>query len=46
MQLFNLKNDPGEQNDLARKQEEKAKELTARLHAWRKEVGAKMPALK
>jgi hypothetical protein len=27
-------------------QSEKAKELTAMLHAWRKEVGAQMPTPK
>ena len=43
VQLFNLKADPGEQNDLATEMKEKAKELTAMLHAWRKEVGAPMP---
>lgn len=43
VQLFDLKKDPGEQNDLARQQTDTAKQLTAMLHAWRKEVGAKMP---
>lgn len=42
VQLFNLKNDPGEQNDLAKAEPAKAKELTDMLHAWRKKVGAKM----
>ena len=46
VQLFNLKEDLGEQNDLARIQAEKTKELTAILHAWRKAVGAKMPTPK
>jgi len=43
VQLFNLKADPGEQNDLAKQQEEKVAELIAMLHIWRKEVGASMP---
>ena len=43
VQLFNLKKDPGEKNDLAGQRVEKARELTAMLHAWRKDVGAKMP---
>jgi arylsulfatase A len=46
VQLFNLRNDPGEQNDLAVKQPEKAKELTEMLHAWREDVEAKMPTAK
>jgi arylsulfatase A len=46
VQLFNLKNDLGEQNDLAKQQAEKATELTAIRHAWREDVGAKMPTPK
>jgi arylsulfatase A-like enzyme len=42
LQLFNLKNDLGEQNDLARAQPKKAAELRAKLQAWRKEVSAQM----
>jgi arylsulfatase A len=42
IQLFNLKKDPGEQNDLASKEPEKVKELKGMLHAWRKEVKAQM----
>jgi len=44
VQLFNLKNDRGEQNDLAKSEPAKVKELTEMLHAWRKNVGAKMMA--
>jgi len=42
-QLFNLKADPGEQNDLARAEPQKVEELRAMLHAWRKNVNAEMP---
>jgi arylsulfatase A-like enzyme len=42
VQLFNLKNDIAEQNDLSKIEIEKAKELTEKLHQWRKKVGAKM----
>jgi len=45
VQLFNIKNDPGEQNDLAKAEPEKVKQLRDLLHNWRKEVGAKMPVL-
>jgi arylsulfatase A len=43
VQLFDLKNDPSEQNDLSKANPGKVKQLTDLLHAWRKEVGAKMP---
>jgi arylsulfatase A-like enzyme len=43
MELYNLKDDIGEQNNLAAKHPEKVKELHAKMIAWRKEVGAKMP---
>ena len=42
VQLFNLKKDIGEQNDLAKIEVQKAQELTAKLHQWRKEVDAQM----
>jgi len=42
VQLFNLKNDPGEQYDLSKTQPEKAKELKALLDQWRKDVNAQM----
>ena len=42
VQLFNLKTDPGEQNDLASAQPAKAAKLLAKLRAWRKDVGARM----
>lgn len=42
VQLFNLKVDPGEQNDLANRQPAKTKVLLAMLQAWRKDVSARM----
>jgi len=43
VELYHLKDDLGEQNDLAAKQPEKAAELRRMLHAWREEMGGKMP---
>jgi len=43
VQLFNLKTDLGEQQNLAAAQPKRARKLLAKLHAWRKEVNAKMP---
>ncbi len=42
VQLFNIKNDPGEQQDLSSTEKEKVKELRNMLHTWRKSVSAKM----
>lgn len=42
VQLFNLKNDPGEQNDLSKQMPEKVNELKALLDQWRKDVKADM----
>jgi len=42
-ELYNLKNDVSEKNDLAAAQPEKTKELYAQLCAWRKEIKAPMP---
>jgi arylsulfatase A-like enzyme len=44
VELYNLRDDIGEQHDLAARMPDKAAELRARLHAWRKEVGAQMPS--
>ena len=46
VQLFDLENDIGERNDLAKSRPDVAKKLTQMLQAWRKEVDAKMPYLK
>ena len=43
IELYNLRDDVGEQHDLASKLPEKANELRDRLHRWRVEVGAQMP---
>lgn len=43
VQLFNLKDDIGEQHDLSRTLPGKVKELRNMLHAWRKKVNADMP---
>lgn len=40
VELFNLKEDIGEQNDLAEQLPDKAARLRAKLHAWRNEVSA------
>jgi len=44
-ELFNLKEDLGEQNDLSERMPEKVRELDARLTAWLKATGAKLPKL-
>jgi arylsulfatase A-like enzyme len=46
LELYNLKDDPGERDDLAAKQPERVKELHAKLVAWRKSVNAPMPTAK
>jgi arylsulfatase A-like enzyme len=43
LELYNLKDDIGESKNLASAMPDKAKELRARLVAWRKEVNAPMP---
>jgi len=40
VQLFDLQTDPGEQNDLSKKQPEVARKLRLKLQKWRDEVGA------
>lgn len=42
VELYNLKEDIGEKNDLAAKMPDKVAELRGMLRAWRKEVDAKM----
>src|SRR5262249_21372673 len=46
LELYNLKDDVGEKNNLAGKLPDKAKELHDKLVAWRKAVGAAMPTPK
>ncbi|MGH7946714.1 MAG: sulfatase [Opitutaceae bacterium] len=43
VELYNIRADIGEKIDLAVSQPGKVEELSTRLHAWRKEVGAQMP---
>ena len=43
VELYDLKNDIGENTDLATRMPEKAGELRKLLHAWRDAVGAQMP---
>jgi hypothetical protein len=42
VQLFNLKNDIGEQVDLSRIDSARTRELKDKLHNWRKQTGAQM----
>lgn len=44
IELYNLKEDIGEQKDIASVMPGKVDELRQRLHEWRKEVGAQMPS--
>jgi hypothetical protein len=43
LELYNLRDDIGETKNLAKENPDKAKELHARLVAWRAEVKAPMP---
>jgi arylsulfatase A-like enzyme len=43
IELYNLKKDIGELNNLAGKMPKRAEELRERLHSWRKNVNAQMP---
>ena len=43
VELYNLKSDLGEQNDLSKQMPDKAEELQRRLDAWRKAVNAQLP---
>jgi len=45
-ELYNLAKDPGERNNLAEKRANKTAALRAKLAAWQKEMGAKMPVLR
>jgi arylsulfatase A-like enzyme len=44
VQLFDIRTDPGELQDLAGKEPGRVKQLTAMLHAWRKKIHANMPS--
>jgi arylsulfatase A-like enzyme len=43
VELYNLRDEIGEQSDFAAKLPDKAKQLRAKLHTWRAKVGAQMP---
>jgi arylsulfatase A-like enzyme len=43
VELYNLRDDQAEQNDLARKLPEQATALRQQLHTWRAALGAQMP---
>ena len=43
VELFNLAADLSEKNNLAAREPQRVAQLTAELHAWQKEVGAKFP---
>jgi hypothetical protein len=45
VELFKLKDEPGERHDLAKMQPELAIKLTKFLHDWRRQVDAEMPTL-
>jgi arylsulfatase A-like enzyme len=44
-ELFDLRDDPGEQHNRASEKPMKVRELAARLDSWRRSVGAMMPTL-
>ncbi len=44
LELFNLREDASEKNDLAKQHPAKVKVLATRLAQWRKDTGARMPA--
>lgn len=46
VELYNLKNDIGEKNDLSKKEPAKVKELLGMLNKWRKRVKAPLPEKK
>jgi arylsulfatase A-like enzyme len=43
LELYNLRDDPGETRNRAADLPDKARELHARLQAWRRDAGARMP---
>jgi arylsulfatase A-like enzyme len=46
VELYNVRSDIGETRNLASESPTKVKELRTKLAAWRKEIGAAMPAMK
>ena len=43
VELYNLKRDPGEQTELSKSNPEKTRELLEKLHAWQRNMNARMP---
>ncbi len=43
VELYNLKEDIHERNELSKSMPQRTKELTDQLHKWQKKIGAKMP---
>ncbi len=43
VELYNLRDDLGERHDLAGRLPQKARELRDKLHAWQRDIGARMP---
>ena len=43
IELYNLKDDPGERNDMSTQHAAKAEELRNKLRGWQKQMNAKMP---
>ena len=43
VELYNLRDDPEEQHDMAEEKPELPARLTKMLHDWRKKSGARMP---
>jgi len=41
--LFNLKNDPGETNNLVEKKSQKAQNMAAKVLAWRRSMPVEIP---
>jgi arylsulfatase A-like enzyme len=46
LELYNLRDDPGEHTNLAARVPERARELRLLLHTWRQSVGAQIPQRK
>jgi len=45
VELYDLKKDPGETNDIAKKLPEQAMELQKLLHEWQRDADAQMPVI-
>jgi len=43
VELYNLRDDPGEKTDLSETMPDKKLEILGRLHSWQRDVNARMP---